>query len=111
MKKSILIPAIVALTFLFSTSGIQTSQGQTTAPAKPKTTGTTKNAGSTAKPAAAKPATWKEQADFHEVMAATFHPAEKGDLQPIKSRIAEMSRKAELWANSTPPKGVATAPD
>ena len=31
---------------------------------------------------------------FHEVMSKTFHPAEEGKLDPIKTRSYEMVQKA-----------------
>ncbi len=49
-------------------------------------------------------ADWKEKNDFHVVMAQTFHPSEKGNYEPIRTRIGEMYDKAIAWANSTPPK-------
>ena len=49
---------------------------------------------------------WKEQKDFHAVMSKTFHPAEEGNLQPIKMRSAELVAKAEAWKNSAMPAGV-----
>lgn len=52
-------------------------------------------------------ADWKQQKDFHKVMSETFHPAEKGDLQPIKMRTMEMVAKAQAWKNSEIPSGIA----
>lgn len=46
---------------------------------------------------------WAEFDAFHDVMANTYHPAEEGDLDPVKSRAAELAEKAEAWMNSTPP--------
>lgn len=46
---------------------------------------------------------WQQQKDFHKVMSQTFHPAEEGNLAPIKSRSGEMVRAAEAWKNSTIP--------
>lgn len=46
---------------------------------------------------------WVEMSAFHEVMSATFHPMEEGDLKPIRSRAQEMSIKAINWHKSTPP--------
>lgn len=46
---------------------------------------------------------WPEMKAFHEVMAATFHPAEKGDLGPLKSKAAELYKAAKLWDGSTIP--------
>jgi hypothetical protein len=46
---------------------------------------------------------WTELKTFHEVMAATYHPAEKGDFKPIRSRAGEMLEKAEALQNSKRP--------
>ena len=35
---------------------------------------------------------WTELKAFHEVMSQTFHPAEKGDLKPIRARAGEIAR-------------------
>jgi hypothetical protein len=43
--------------------------------------------------------------DFHSVMGSTFHPAEEGNLQPIRSRSQEMVDKAVAWKNSAAPEG------
>ena len=48
---------------------------------------------------------WKELVDFHEVMGATYHPAEEGKLQPTRTRSQEMLDKAIAWKNSTAPEG------
>jgi uncharacterized coiled-coil DUF342 family protein len=50
-------------------------------------------------------AKWNELDAFHEVMSKTFHPAEEGKLEPIRSRSAEMLEKAIAWKNSTAPEG------
>ena len=47
---------------------------------------------------------WAEWTAFHTVMSGTFHPAEEGNFDPIKSRSGEMVTKAEEWQKSTPPK-------
>ena len=39
---------------------------------------------------------WTELKEFHKVMAQTFHPAEEGNLQPIKTRSGEMLAKAKM---------------
>ena len=49
--------------------------------------------------------TWPELEAFHEVMSKTFHPAEEGKLDPIKTRSYEMVQKAIAWKNSTAPAG------
>ena len=48
---------------------------------------------------------WKEMDDFHVVMAATFHPAEEGKLEPIKARSQEMADKAVAWKKAEAPAG------
>ena len=48
---------------------------------------------------------WKEMHDFHTVMGATFHPAEEGKLEPIKTRSQELLDKAVAWQKSTAPEG------
>jgi hypothetical protein len=35
---------------------------------------------------------------YHNAMAGTFHPAEDGDLDPVRSMYEELSRSAEAWA-------------
>ena len=50
-----------------------------------------------------KPSDWAELKAFHGVMSETFHPAEEGKLDPIKSRSSEMVEKAVSWQKSTPP--------
>jgi hypothetical protein len=54
---------------------------------------------------AQKKAEWKEMHDFHTVMGGTFHPAEEGNMEPIKTRSQEMVDKAVAWEKSTPPEG------
>jgi len=36
-------------------------------------------------------------------MSTTFHPAEEGKLEPIKTRSAELAAAASAWLKSTPP--------
>lgn len=50
---------------------------------------------------------WKQQADFHTVMSQTFHPAEEGNLKPLKSRSAELVSAAKAWKSSAVPATVA----
>ncbi|MDI1255103.1 MAG: hypothetical protein PSV16_03300 [Flavobacterium sp.] len=38
---------------------------------------------------------WPSIKAFHEVLSATFHSSEKGDLKPIKARYEELALKAE----------------
>lgn len=53
----------------------------------------------------AQKAAWKEMDDFHTVMGGTFHPAEEGNFQPIKTKSQEMIDKAVAWQKSTAPEG------
>jgi hypothetical protein len=50
-------------------------------------------------------AKWNELDAFHDVMAQTFHPAEEGKLEPIRSRSQEMVDKAIAWKNAAAPEG------
>ena len=49
---------------------------------------------------------WKEKNEFHKVMSTTFHPAEEGNLAPIKSKIGEMQEKAIAFQKSVIPADV-----
>lgn len=46
---------------------------------------------------------WAELKQFHGVMSQTFHPAEEGNLKPIKERSAEMLEKARALNKSKVP--------
>ncbi|CAM4340714.1 hypothetical protein AQBE111736_12170 [Aquirufa beregesia] len=46
---------------------------------------------------------WKEKDQFHTVMSQTFHPAEEGNLKPIRERSEEMLSKALAWQKSPIP--------
>lgn len=46
---------------------------------------------------------WKALKEFHKVMAQTFHPSEEGNLEPIKTRSAEMAEKAAALKKSSIP--------
>lgn len=48
-------------------------------------------------------AAWPALGDFHTVMSATFHPAEKGDFDPVKQRSGEMVDKAVALGKSAVP--------
>ena len=50
-------------------------------------------------------AKWPEMEAFHKVMSQTFHPAEEGKLEPIRTRSGEMLEKAKAWQKSTAPEG------
>ena len=46
---------------------------------------------------------WPALKEFHEVMSQTFHPAEEGNLAPIKARSEEMMNKAAMLLKSDIP--------
>lgn len=48
---------------------------------------------------------WKELQTFHTVMAKTFHPAEEGNLQPLKDNAADLLAKAKEWKAAPVPVG------
>lgn len=54
-------------------------------------------------------AKWKELSDFHDIMSATFHPAEEGKLGPVKAHSQEIIDKAVAWKTSTAPEGFSKA--
>ena len=46
---------------------------------------------------------WPALKELHTVMAATFHPAEEGNLQPIKTRSEELMNKSAALLKSDVP--------
>jgi hypothetical protein len=46
---------------------------------------------------------WKELDAFHELMAATWHPARSGDLKVIRAKADSLSASAKSWAASKVP--------
>ncbi|MBK8924146.1 MAG: hypothetical protein IPM81_22105 [Saprospirales bacterium] len=50
-------------------------------------------------------ANWKEMHDFHEVMSTTFHPAEEGNLAPLREKAGMLVERAEAWRKSAVPAG------
>ena len=46
---------------------------------------------------------WPALKEFHEVMSQTFHPAEVGNVAPIKARSEEMMNKAAMLLKSDIP--------
>ncbi|MBR2648674.1 MAG: hypothetical protein IKD55_07525 [Sediminibacterium sp.] len=48
---------------------------------------------------------WKEMHAFHSVMSKTFHPAEGGNLKPVKENAIELVTKAKSWQLSKAPVG------
>lgn len=50
-------------------------------------------------------ASWKEMHDFHDVMSTTFHPAEEGNLAPLREKAGLLVERAEAWKKSAVPEG------
>jgi hypothetical protein len=48
-------------------------------------------------------AKWPAIKDFHEAISQTFHPAEEGNLAPVKARAEELMKKANEIASSEIP--------
>lgn len=46
---------------------------------------------------------WKEMDLFHTYMAATFHPADEGNLEPLKAKADSLYLVAKLWQDSPIP--------
>ncbi|BDQ12848.1 hypothetical protein [Sediminibacterium sp. TEGAF015] len=53
----------------------------------------------------AQEASWKQMEDFHSVMSKTFHPAEEGNLKPLKENITTLVAKAKAWESGAVPSG------
>ncbi len=47
--------------------------------------------------------TWPELKAFHNIMSATFHPAEEGNLKPIKAQSTDLVSKANKLQTSLIP--------
>ena len=50
-----------------------------------------------------KAAVWPEMKRFHSYMAATFHPAEEGNLQPLRDKADSLYNAAKNWQASEIP--------
>lgn len=48
---------------------------------------------------------WKELDSFHDVMSATFHPAEEGNLKPLQQKSFQLLEKAKQWKAAAVPVG------
>ena len=46
---------------------------------------------------------WPELDAYHDIISQTFHPSEEGNLEPLKSKSAELMVRAQRLAKSTPP--------
>jgi hypothetical protein len=50
-----------------------------------------------------KKAAWPQMKTFHSFMAATFHPAEEGNLAPLKAKADSLLMAAVLWQKAAIP--------
>jgi hypothetical protein len=50
-----------------------------------------------------KKAVWPQMKTFHSFMASTFHPAEDGNLAPLKQKADSLEITAKLWQASAIP--------
>lgn len=54
-------------------------------------------------PAQTKKPSWPEMKTFHSFMASTFHPAEEGNLAPLKANADSLYNAAIAWQASVIP--------
>ena len=55
------------------------------------------------------PAVWTEMKNFHHFMSTTFHPAEEGNLTPLKEKSDSLLTAAKQWQASSIPATYKTA--
>jgi 16S rRNA C967 or C1407 C5-methylase (RsmB/RsmF family) len=48
-------------------------------------------------------AAWPEMKNFHKYMSTTFHPAEEGNLAPLKAKADSLYYAAKAWMGSPIP--------
>lgn len=49
-------------------------------------------------------AAWNKNVDaYHAIMSSTFHPAEEGNLEPLKSQAENLAARAADWAAAPVP--------
>lgn len=48
-------------------------------------------------------AKWEELKAFHTIMSSTFHPAEEGNMAPLKEKAEELFRASKKWQESPIP--------
>jgi hypothetical protein len=46
---------------------------------------------------------WKELDTYHDLMAATWHPAKENDLKPARAKADSLSAAAKAWSESKAP--------
>ena len=69
-------------------------------------TATTGDTDATSDQAAIEKAFDELKEDYHSVMAATFHPAEEDNLEPVKAQYAALATKADVWNKADMPKNL-----
>lgn len=67
---------------------------------------TTEEASSSSDQAAIEKAFDDLKEDYHSVMAATFHPAEEGNLEPVKAQHTALATKADTWNKANLPESL-----
>lgn len=50
-----------------------------------------------------KKSNWAEMKAFHTLMSSTFHPAEEGNLVPLKEKAEDLLKAAKAWQKSEIP--------
>lgn len=50
-------------------------------------------------------AKWQQMEDFHAVMSVTFHPADDGNLEPLKEKSGNLLANAKAWQKAAVPQG------
>jgi hypothetical protein len=53
---------------------------------------------------------WKELDAYHELMAASWHPAKADDLKPARAKADSLSAAAKTWAAAKVPAACDTKP-
>lgn len=53
---------------------------------------------------------WKELDAYHDLMAATWHPAQKDDLKPARAKADSLVAAAKAWSDSKAPAACDTKP-
>ncbi len=46
---------------------------------------------------------WPEMKNFHSLISASFHPAEEGNLAPLKAKADSLFQAARIWQKSAIP--------
>ncbi len=53
----------------------------------------------------AQEAKWQQMENFHAVMSVTFHPADDGNLKPLKEKSGDLLTAARAWQEGAVPQG------